>query len=145
MQTEEALIQPPAQYPKSLVPSNYVVLLVGMVMFPFAIYGLFAAKGRRLSATGWEKSHFEFLYRTSVVSTIGVIVGMLLAAIIMYHFSGNSELDHAYIRIWFARLGQVYYLLGAWAVIRNIRGIYFAGGRRPIANPETYWVWPSHS
>ncbi|QND51666.1 hypothetical protein HB779_06950 [Phyllobacterium sp. 628] len=142
MQDNIGMNQPDVSMQKSGVPANYAVLLFGMFTFPLPIYTLFVAKRQRKTGEEWEKTHYEAQYRSAVVLTIGVLVTGVLAFTVFWRSSDNSQLQQFYTQIWLSQIGKIYLLLTAWTAVRSVRGLYFAGGKRALANPKSYWVWP---
>ncbi|WHO72387.1 hypothetical protein [Rhizobium sp. BT03] len=141
MQNQTEISKFAASSPKSGAPSNYAILLFGMLMFPIIFLVFFEARKRRTTAQEWEKSHYELQYRSSKVFLLGILATILAAFAIFLTGGNQRQAEHTMMLIGLA--AKLNYLLVGWVAVRSIRGLFLAGGQRAIGNPKSYWMWPS--
>jgi uncharacterized membrane protein len=124
------------------VPSNYAIILFGLLIFPIQIVAMIFSKRRRYDADLWERSHYEMQYRSAVAYLVIKAVLFGLGAAAMFLMNGKNYAETTSLRTWLVFINFAGYVPLAWLAIRCIRGLFLAGAKTPLVNPRSYTIWP---
>ena len=122
---------------RSAIAKTYTYILIGLLIWPFLI-AAYIRVGKPLTGDEFEASHQLFQRRTAkwALIAIGIVAAISILAFL------NLE-DALVRRGTMIQLTNLFYVIWAWAGIRSVRALYIGGAGLPLANPASWWIWPS--
>ncbi|MBB5571737.1 MULTISPECIES: hypothetical protein [Rhizobium] len=124
------------------VPSNYAIILFGLLFFPIQIVAMLFAKRRLHEGDDWERSHYQMQYRSAAAYLVieAAVFGIKAATLFLMHGKISAEVTS--LRTWLVFTTFAGYVPLAWLAIRCVRGLFLAGAKTPLVNPRSYTIWP---
>jgi uncharacterized membrane protein len=130
------------KFPNISIPKNYTFMLLGLLLFPLAIFAAYVAIQKRKTSSSWELSHCIFQIYTAVTCCI-LMASLIFAISLMVALApGATPMQSTYKSMAITGTSNLAYLVYFWTLVRSIRGLYLAGAQTPILNPNTFWLWP---
>lgn len=130
---------------KSVVVIVYVLYLLGIVSFFITpLIGLIIAYVQRGSSTPTGRSHFTFQIYTFWLSVLYAVLFYVAATVFLALFAGiglvNPLAGWSGFGLWITSFVVIAIGQFVWHLVRVIRGLVYANGNRPIADPTSWWL-----
>jgi uncharacterized membrane protein len=130
---------------KSIVVIVYVLYLLGIISFFLTpLIGLIIAYVQRGSSTPTGRSHFTFQIHTFWLSVLYAVLFYVAATIFLALFAGIGFLSPVAgwsgFGLWLVSFAVIAIGQFVWQLVRVIKGLMYANGSRPIANPTSWWL-----
>lgn len=130
---------------KSIVVIVYVLYLLGIISFFLTpLIGLIIAYVQRGSSTPTGRSHFTFQIYTFWLSVLYVVLFYVAATVFLALFAGIGLVSPlaglSGLGLWITSFVTIAIGQFVWQLVRVIKGLVYANGSRPIANPASWWL-----